>query len=54
MKSDEIGPPDADPAEAPGQTPFIGHRKETLHGPPGMHSFIEDGINLNTNLECES
>ncbi|MGN0198493.1 MAG: hypothetical protein ACI39T_02890, partial [Candidatus Cryptobacteroides sp.] len=48
--------PKGDPAQAP---PPDGHpssatEKIPCMAPPGMHSFIEDGINLNTNLVCES
>ena len=34
--------------------PSSATEKKPCIAPPGMHSFIEDGINLNTNLLCES
>ena len=39
-------PPEGHPSSATEKIPCM--------APPGMHSFIKDGINLNTNLECES
>ena len=34
--------------------PSSATEKKPCIAPPSMHSFIEDGINLDTNLVCES
>ena len=45
QKATQHIPPDRHPSSATEKIPCM--------APPGMHSFIEDGINLDTNLVCE-